>query len=91
YDFPEMQEVSEVRVRWLADQAPKGYRVPRSWRILADIDGRWEQVYNPSRTWGIDLEQINSVIFETVRTPSLRLEARLRSGFGAAIREWEVY
>ena len=91
YDFPEMQEVSEVRVRWLADQAPQGYRVPRSWRILADIDGRWEQVYNPSRTWGTDLEQINSVIFETVRTPSLRLEARLRSGFGAAIREWEVY
>lgn len=91
YNFPEAQEVSEVRVRWFTDDRAGGPRVPRSWRILADIDGRWEPVYNPTRLWGTDPERFNSVIFETVRTPSLRLEARLQPGFGAAIREWEVY
>lgn len=91
YDFPGAQEVSEVRVRWFADDAPGGSRVPLSWRILADIDGRWEQVYNPSKVWGTDPAQLNSVIFETVRTGALRLEARLQPGSGAAMREWEVY
>lgn len=87
YDFSQPEEVSAVKVYWLQKA---GVQPPKSWRILAQIDGKWEAVYNPTRTWGVAVNQYNQAIFETVRTPALRLEAILQPNVSAGIFEWEV-
>ena len=91
YDFHKGEEVSAVNVYWLAGKAQHDQRPPKRWRILANIEGKWEPVYNASRTWGTELNRDNSVIFETVRTNSLRLEAQLELNSTSGILEWEVY
>ena len=87
YDFPNAEEISAVKVYWFTNQ---NCRPPQSWRILAQIDGKWEPVYNPTRVWGVAANQYNQAIFETVRTNALRLEAILQPNVSGGIGEWEV-
>lgn len=87
YDFQHSEEISAVKVYWFTDAQ---HRPPKSWRILAQIDGKWEAVYNPTRIWGVELNQYNQAIFETVRTTALRLEAILQPNVSAGILEWAV-
>lgn len=87
YDFPKLEEISAAKVYWFANQ---NCQPPQSWRILAQIDGKWEPVYNPTRMWGVVVNQYNQAIFETVRTSAMRLEAILQPNFNGGILEWEV-
>jgi len=87
YDFPQSEEISVVKVYWLQND---GNRPPKSWRILAQIDGKWEAVYNPTKIWGVALNQYNQAVFETVRTRVLRLEAILQPNVSGGILTWEV-
>jgi DUF1680 family protein len=87
YDFPQTEEISAAKVYWFTNQSCKP---PKSWRILAQIDGKWEAVYNPTKIWGVELNRYNQAIFETVRTHALRLEAILQPNFSGGILEWEV-
>jgi hypothetical protein len=89
YEFPELKELSEVRVFWYDDG--KECRVPKSWRVLARAEGEWYPVYNASKQWGIERNKFNKVIFETVRTRQLRIEAVLQHGASAGIAQWRVY
>jgi len=89
YAFPEPKELSEVRVFWHDDG--KLCRVPKSWRVLARAEGEWYPVYNASKLWGVELNKFNGVVFETVRTQQLRIEAVPQPGSSAGIVEWRVY
>jgi hypothetical protein len=89
YDFPEPKELSEVRVFWYDNGGQ--CRVPQSWRVLARAEGGWYPVYNASKHWGVEVHKFNGVIFETVRTQQLRLEAVPQPGSSAGIVEWRVY
>jgi hypothetical protein len=64
--------------------------VPKSWRILAKVFGAWEPVWNPSKIWGVETDRMNRVIFETVRTDHLRLEAVPQPGMEAGVLRWVV-
>lgn len=90
YDFEEPQEVSEAAVYWLIDELNGGIQPPSSWRVLAKIDGKWAQVYTPLNNWDTEKNQFNRVIFETLKTGSLRLEAVLPDEGTSGILEWEV-
>ncbi len=87
YDFQQLEEISAARVYWLQNA---GSRPPKSWRILAQIEGKWEAVYNPTRVWGVAADQYNQAVFETVRAQSIRLEAVMPPDFASGILEWNV-
>ncbi len=70
YDLPKMEEVSEVKVYWYENE---NCRVPKSWKVLSLYNGKWEQVYTPQGIWPTKIDNFNDVIFETVRTNSIRL------------------
>jgi len=89
YDFPQPEDVSAARIYWFADQKEQCLP-PASWRILALCEDGWKAVYTPYKTWGVKENTFNRVIFETVRTGALRLEAYPQPGFTSGILEWEV-
>jgi DUF1680 family protein len=89
YDFPDWRELSEVQVYWYEDASQ--CRPPKSWRVLSLEQGKWVPVYNPSKQWGTGTHEFNRVIFETVRSRSIRLEAVLQPGFTAGIAGWRVF
>jgi DUF1680 family protein len=89
YDFGSSVEISSVEVYWF-DNSEKGEcRVPASWRVLFLDNGNWRPVYTTD-TYGVQKDQYNTVIFETVRTSSLRLEIQSRDGWAGGIHEWKV-
>jgi hypothetical protein len=89
YDFPQPLDVSAVRVYWYANQKQQ-CRPPSSWRILALFEDGWKTVYTPYKTWGVKENIFNRVIFETVRTSAVRLEAYPQSDYTSGILEWQV-
>lgn len=89
YDFPEARTFSEVAVYWFDDAPGGGCRVPESWRLLAWVDGKWQEV-KAKGTYGVAKNGLNAVTIEPVKTTKLRLETKLREGFSAGILEWQV-
>jgi len=90
YDFPDEEEFSEVSVYWLTSGQNPKLAVPLAWKVLALVEGEWHQVYNYAEPWGTDPDRFNRVIFETVRTRSLKLEARPTPGYQCGLVEWGV-
>ncbi len=89
YDFKKPEEVSTVEVYWFDDTGIGECRVPKSWRILYLEDGKWRPVYTPGSN-GIQKDRFNEVVFETVRTTSLRLEIQSQDNWAGGVHEWKV-
>ncbi len=89
YDFDGSHEVSTVEVYWFDDTGQGECRVPASWKILYRFDGKWKPVWT-EETYGVNKDQFNKVVFETVKTNALRLEVKLQEQFSAGIHEWRV-
>ncbi len=90
YDFPREEEFSEARVFWLTSGQNTELQPPGRWRIFARVDEEWHSVYNYGQPWNTETGKFNQVIFETVRTGSLRLEVMPLPGKQCGILEWEV-
>jgi hypothetical protein len=88
YDFPRIAEVSQVEVYWLNNA---NIRPPLSWRIFARVNGEWAAVWSQLNVWATEPDRFNKVIFETVRTDAVRLQAILPSGTISGILAWKVY
>jgi hypothetical protein len=89
YNFPQPEEISEVQVFWFDDNGD--CRVPKSWRLSADFRGEWRSVWNDNQPWGIAKDRFNDVVFETVKTAAVRLEAVVQPNASAGILEWKIY
>jgi len=89
YDFKKPEEVSTVKVYWFDDTGMGECRVPKSWRVLYLEEGKWRPMYTPG-SYGIQKDRFNEVVFETVRTTSLRLEIQSQEGWAGGIHEWKV-
>ncbi len=89
YGFARTEEISEVQVYWYDDG--QRCRVPKSWRILARFNGAWHRVWADQQEWGIAKNKFNKVVFETVRTDTLRMEVQPQPNFTAGVLEWRVY
>jgi len=89
YDFKKPEEVSTVEVYWFDDTGMGECRLPKSWRILYLENGEWRPVYTPG-SYGIQKDRFNEVVFETVRTTSLRLEIQSQDGWAGGVHEWKV-
>jgi hypothetical protein len=86
YDFPDEEEFSATGVYWYTSDS----KPPNDWKILALVEGKWHAVYNYLKPWGTEPGMMNRVLFETVRTRSLRLEVRKEPGQQCGVIEWEV-
>ena len=89
YDFRRPQEVSGVEVYWVDDGAMVS--VPSSWRVLLRYEGKWHSAYTPGRTWGIEKNRYNKVLFEAFKSDALRLEAITRARKPIGVAEWKVF
>ena len=89
YDFENPREVSTVEVYWFDDTGRGECRLPESWKILYKRGNEWKQVYT-EYTYGVEKDQYNKVVFETVKTTALRLEIQSRPDFAGGIHEWRV-
>jgi DUF1680 family protein len=89
YDFEEPAEISMVEVYWFDNGEEGECLVPASWRVLYLDNGGWRPVYTTD-TYGLLKDQYNKVVFETVRTQSVRLEIQSQEGWAGGIHEWKV-
>jgi DUF1680 family protein len=89
YDFPELSEVSMTEVYWFDDTGKGECRPPKSWRILYWDGKNWRPVYTVEK-YGVEKDIYNTIVFETVRTKSLRLEIDSQPGYAGGIHEWHV-
>jgi DUF1680 family protein len=88
YQFGQIREVSQVEVYWLTAQGTAD--VPKSWRISANVNGKWSPVWSPAKYWGVEKNRFNKTYFETVRTDAIRLEADLPESTTSGVLEWRV-
>lgn len=103
YAFAEPERVSEASVWWFDDTGRGECRIPKGWRLLykdtaAGATGEWRPVtpiVAPSATtrpttYPTARNAFNTVKFEPITTPALRLEVDLPEKFSAGILEWRV-
>lgn len=89
YDFGGMEEISTVEVYWFDDTGIGECRLPASWRVLYRSGERWIPVFTEDQ-YGIEKDCFNRVVFETVRTGTVRLEIRSREGWAGGVHEWRI-
>ena len=89
YDFPQAKEVSAVEVYWFDDTGVGQCRLPQSWRLLYQNDGKWKPVPGTEVNNAIK-DQFNMLSFPSLKTSTLRIEAVLQPGFSGGILEWHV-
>ena len=89
FDFPENSEVSQVEVYWFDDTGIGECRVPQSWKVLFKDGDKWSSVYTTDN-YGVEKDKFNRVIFETVRTNSLKIEIQSQKDFAGGIHEIKI-
>ena len=89
YDFDKPKKVSQVSVYWFDDTGRGQCRVPQSWKLLTLKDGQWVQVRTDQR-FGTERDQWNTVSFDELLTPALRIEVQLQPNYSGGILEWKV-
>ncbi|MBP8260711.1 MAG: glycoside hydrolase family 127 protein [Verrucomicrobia bacterium] len=89
FDFDKPRPVTGVSVYWFDDTGVGQCRVPASWRVLHRVGEEWRPV-EPSAGFGVQADAWNQARFTRIETQSLRLEARLQTGFSAGILEWKI-
>lgn len=88
-DFEKPEEVSTVEVYWFDDTGQGECRSPRSWKILFKLGNEWRPVYTED-AYGVEKDKYNKVVFETVRTPAIRLEVQSQQDHAGGIHELKV-
>jgi len=88
-DFQKPEEISEVSIYWFDDTGIGECRVPATWKVFYKENDKWSPVYTTDK-YGTDKDKYNSVIFETVRTPSLKIEIQSQKDFAGGIHELKL-
>ncbi len=89
FDFPQPREVSGVEVYWFDDTGVGRCRIPKTWRLFYKGGSEWKPLPG-TVTATATADQFNLMSFPSFKTPALRIEAALKSGFSAGILEWRV-
>lgn len=89
YDFDKPVWVSGVEVYWFDDTGRGECRVPKSWELLAKVDGKWEPVEQVS-DYGVALNRYNRTNFEPVEAEGLRLVIQSQEKWAGGIYEWRL-
>ena len=90
YQFSKPTSVSSVSVYWLDfDHYDVCYRVPESWKLYYEFQGKWREVENTCE-YGTEKDQYNVLKFKPIVTTGLRIEAQLQQGQSGGVIEWKV-
>ena len=87
YTFDQPREISGTKVFWFDDNG--GCRTPKSWKVYYQKDNEWIPFKNKSE-YGIEINIINQVKFEPVKTTAVKLEIQLRENASSGVYEWIV-
>lgn len=85
-DFNKPEEVSELSVYWFDDGDAGECRIPDSWKVFYKENEKWRPVYTTDK-YGVEKDKFNGVVFETVKTPSLKIEIQSQKDFAGGIHE----
>lgn len=92
YTFEKAISATEARVYWFDDSGRGECRVPKSWRLEAMVNGTWTPVILKDReTFGLALNQWNSVHFAPVKSNQFRLLVTQQDKWASGIHEWQLF
>ncbi|MCL2118411.1 MAG: glycoside hydrolase family 127 protein [Planctomycetaceae bacterium] len=88
--FDSPQQLSTFRVYWFDDE-PRGggCRIPASWSLSYRDGDKWVPVKTDD-AFGVVKDRYNTVKFDSVETPSLRLDVKLQPGVSGGVLEIQV-
>jgi uncharacterized protein len=89
YDFDEPTKVGAVEIYWFDDTGRGACRLPESWKLMANVEGEWSEVVNPSE-YGIEPDGYNRTTFDPITAEGLRLEIQSAENFAGGLHEWKV-
>ena len=89
YDFDKPEKVSSVEIYWLDDTGRGECRLPASWKLLYNKNGKWVEVDKPSG-YGCQGDKYNVTKFTPVTTDKLRIEMKLQPKWAGGLHEWRV-
>ncbi|MBS3945328.1 MAG: glycoside hydrolase family 127 protein [Melioribacter sp.] len=88
-DFQKPEEISQMDIYWFDDTGIGECRIPSSWKLFYKEGDKWREVYTIDK-YGVEKDKYNSVIFETVRTKSLKIEIHSQTDFAGGIHELKI-
>jgi uncharacterized protein len=88
-DFPKTNEVSQLEIYWFDDTGVGECRVPESWKVFYKDGDKWNLVYTTDK-YGVEKDKFNGIIFETVKTGSLKIEIQSQKDFAGGIHEIKI-
>jgi DUF1680 family protein len=88
-DFQKPEEISQMDIYWFDDTGIGECRIPSSWKLFYKDGDKWRDVYTVDK-YGVDKDKYNSVIFETVRTKSLKIEIHSQTNSAGGIHEIKI-
>jgi hypothetical protein len=88
-DFNKPEEVSEFSIYWFDDTGVGECRVPESWKVFYKENEKWNPVYTIDK-YVVEKDKYNIIIFETVRTASIKIEIQSQKDFAGGIHEIKI-
>jgi DUF1680 family protein len=88
-DFQKPEEVSQIDIYWFDDTGTGECRIPSSWKLFYRDGEKWKEVYTVDK-YGVEKDKYNRVIFETIRTNSLKIEILSKTDFAGGIHEIKI-
>ncbi|NQT02844.1 MAG: glycoside hydrolase family 127 protein, partial [Planctomycetes bacterium] len=87
FEWNEKHKISGVKVYWFDDTGRGQCSVPKSWKVLyRDTKGNFKPAKNSSPYLTVK-NTFNEVIFEPVKTNSIKIEIMLQNGRSAGVQE----
>ncbi len=89
YDFEKETTVSFVHIYWFDDEPNGGCRIPKTWKLLYEKHGNWQEVFKHGK-YPVSKDEFNSIEISPVTTKALRLVIELKDNYSGGILEWKV-
>lgn len=89
YDFARPVKITKTKVYWLDDGPDGRFRIPDEWEILYLSGNIWHPVSARNR-YVTTKNGWDSLLFNPVYTPSVKIKVKMKKEFSAGIYEWVV-
>ncbi|MCP4261852.1 MAG: glycoside hydrolase family 127 protein [Planctomycetes bacterium] len=87
FNWKQKHEISRVKIYWFDDTGRGQCSVPKSWKVFySDNKGNFKPVKN-SNSYLTEKDTFNEVIFEPVKTDSIKIEITLKEKRSAGVQE----
>ena len=89
YDFDKETTVSFIHIYWFDDGPNGGCRIPKTWKLLYEKNGKWKEVVKHGK-YPVSKDEFNSIEISPVKTKTLRLVIELQDTYSGGVLEWKV-